>query len=381
MKKSVIDFSKEERAMLASYAVSSEDCGGREFPEPEHPYRLPFQRDKDRIVHSQAFKRLEYKTQVFVYSEGDHFRNRLTHTLEVAGVSRTVAKTLGLHEDLAEAIALAHDLGHAPFGHAGQDRLSELMKGFGGFEHNKQSLRIVRKLERRYPEFEGLNLTRATLVGIMKHGGDYEKDNFLSERQEMGPSLESGITDRSDEIAYTVHDIEDGLERKFLREDEIEESPLWKRFAGDFDSQYKDIDTSLRRRSICRMILNGLVSDLIETTESNLAKNKVSVRKDCTDLWKKRVPIVSFSESMDKNLRLTKKILFEKLYQHPQVLDMSKNGQEIIERLFFIFIKNPKEVPLSYQSRLALEGTERVVCDYIAGMTDRYAAEKLKNLS
>ncbi|MCZ8156241.1 MAG: deoxyguanosinetriphosphate triphosphohydrolase [Leptospira sp.] len=369
---------EEEEKTLAPFAEKSSQSGFRLYPEEEHVYRLPFQRDKDRIVHCQAFKRLEYKTQVFVYSVGDHYRNRLTHTLEVAGVSRTVAKVLGLNEDLSEAIALAHDLGHSPFGHAGQDALAELMRGNGGFEHNKQSLRVVQKLERKYPDFPGLNLTHATLQGIMKHGGDYDKSQMNVIRKEEGPSLEAQIVDFSDEIAYSSHDIEDGLEKKFLSPDELMDVQLWRRQYLTAKQKYPTIKEELILRTTFRGILNEIVSDLITSTSAKLNLHQIKSLEDVHNAFKERVKLVTFSEPMESEMKELKSFLLQKLYRHRDVSKMSDQGKEIIFVLFDHFLKHPDSIPTSYLEREEKEGRHRVVCDYIAGMTDRYAMEKLK---
>ncbi|TGL63935.1 deoxyguanosinetriphosphate triphosphohydrolase [Leptospira ognonensis] len=369
---------EEEEKLLAPYAQKSSQTGIREFAEAEHPYRLPFQRDKDRIIHCQAFKRLEYKTQVFVYSVGDHYRNRLTHTLEVAGVSRTVAKVLGLNEDLTEAIALAHDLGHSPFGHAGQDALAELMRSNGGFEHNKQSLRVVQKLERKYPEFPGLNLCYATLQGIMKHGGDYEKSFANLKRQEDGPSLEAQIVDFSDEIAYSSHDIEDGLEKKFISPEDLVDIQLWRRNFQTAKKTYPTAKEELILRTTFRNILNEIVSNLITTTGSKLELHQIETEEDVQNAYRKKVKLVSFSESMIEDMKELKQFLLVHLYRHKDVEKMSDQGKEIIYVLFDYFMKHPDKIPDSYLERENEEGRHRIVCDYIAGMTDRYAMEKLK---
>jgi dGTPase len=368
----------EEEKSLAPYAQFSSQTGNRFYKEEEHPYRLPFQRDKDRIVHCQAFKRLEYKTQVFVYSVGDHYRNRLTHTLEVAGVSRTVAKVLGLNEDLTEAIALAHDLGHSPFGHAGQDALADLMRSNGGFEHNKQSLRVVQKLERKYPDYPGLNLCYATLQGIMKHGGDYEQSFVNFKRKEDGPSLEAQIVDFSDEIAYSSHDIEDGLEKKFLKPDDLMEIQLWRRNYLTAKQIYPSAKEELILRTTFRNILNEIVSNLITTTSSKLEIHEIESEEDVWKAYKEKVKLVCFSESMKEEMKELKQFLLHYLYRHSDVSKMSDQGKEIIYVLFDYFLKHPDRIPTSYLERAEEEGRYRVICDYIAGMTDRYAMEKLK---
>ncbi|TGM34261.1 deoxyguanosinetriphosphate triphosphohydrolase [Leptospira biflexa] len=380
MKKGRNELLNDEEKILAPYAVGSRNFGGRAYEEPEHPYRLPFQRDKDRIIHSHAFKRLEYKTQVFVYSEGDHFRNRLTHTLEVAGISKTISKVLGLNEDLSESIALAHDLGHSPFGHAGQEALAELMKDIGGFEHNKQSLRVVQKLERRYPNFPGLNLCEETLLGIMKHGGGYESSNLLEVRRTLGPSLEAMIVDASDEITYSAHDLEDGLESGLLQLEEVKGLMIWKRIDESLPSSEKNSKTEMLSisRSIGRISLNLMVSDLIESIHKILTEYSVNSRESISKLYQKKIKIVQFSEEFQKEFNELKQFLFQNLYRHSEVSRMSERGKETIYLLFKHFETHPESIPESYRNREEEDGRMRVICDYIAGMTDRYAIEKLK---
>lgn len=380
MKKGRNELLLEEEKILAPYAVGSRNSGGRAYEEPEHPYRLPFQRDKDRIIHSHAFKRLEYKTQVFVFSEGDHFRNRLTHTLEVAGISKTISKVLGLNEDLSESIALAHDLGHSPFGHAGQEALAELMKDIGGFEHNKQSLRVVQKLERRYPDFPGLNLCEETLLGIMKHGGGYESSNLLEVRRTLGPSLEAMIVDSSDEITYSAHDLEDGLESGLLHLDDVKGLMIWKRIYDSLpqiEKNQKKESLSISR-SIGRVLLNLMVSDLIESVYGMLTKYSVKSRENISDLYNQKIKLVQFSEEFQKEFLQLKQYLFQNLYRHSEVSRMSERGKETIYLLFKHFESHPESIPESYRNREEEDGKMRIICDYIAGMTDRYAIEKLK---
>ncbi|TGL48707.1 deoxyguanosinetriphosphate triphosphohydrolase [Leptospira kemamanensis] len=380
MKKGRNELLEEEEKILAPYAVGSRNSGGRAYAEPEHPYRLPFQRDKDRIIHSHAFKRLEYKTQVFVYSEGDHFRNRLTHTLEVAGISKTISKVLGLNEDLSESIALAHDLGHSPFGHAGQEALAELMKEKGGFEHNKQSLRVVQKLERRYPDFPGLNLCEETLLGIMKHGGGYESSNLLAVRREKGPSLEALIVDASDEITYSAHDIEDGLESGLLQLEEVKLLSIWKRLEESLPNTEKNGNPPSHTisRSIGRVLLNLMVSDLVDTIDLTLTKQNIISRESVSEAYQNKIKLVHFSDAFQKEFLELKQYLFQNLYRHPEVSRMSERGKETIFLLFKHFETHPESIPESYRKREEEDGRMRIICDYIAGMTDRYAIEKLK---
>ncbi|TGN13401.1 deoxyguanosinetriphosphate triphosphohydrolase [Leptospira ilyithenensis] len=372
-------FLEEEEKNLAPYAVKSNASAERVYEEEDHPYRLPFQRDKDRILHSQSFKRLEYKTQVFVYSVGDHYRNRLTHTLEVAGVSRTIAKVLGLNEDLSEAISLAHDLGHSPFGHAGQEALADIMRGRGGFEHNKQSLRVVQKLERKYPNFPGLNLCYATLAGIMKHGGDYDLSDLNIQRREDGPSLEAQIVDYADEIAYSTHDIEDGVEKQFLKLEDLMEVEIWRRNYLESKIKYPTAKDELVLRATYRNILNEFVSNLITTTSANLSGLGISSIEDVYKSFRNKKRIVGFADTLTEELKELKHFLWNQLYRHPDVMRMSENGKETIHLLFQYFEKNPSKIPDSYLEREKEEGRDRIICDYIAGMTDRYAVETLKS--
>ncbi|MBE7412022.1 MAG: deoxyguanosinetriphosphate triphosphohydrolase [Leptospiraceae bacterium] len=380
MLKEASDLIRDEDLTIAPYGVKSSYSGGRIYPEKEHIYRLPFQRDKDRIVHSRAFKRLEYKTQVFINSEGDNYRTRLTHTLEVAGISGTIATSLGLNIHLSECIALAHDLGHTPFGHAGQDILSELMKPYGGFEHNKQSLRIVQKLENRYPNFPGLNLTIKTLQGIMKHGGDYELSDVNLDRNEEGPSLESLVTDYADEIAYNSHDIEDGIEKNLISLSSLNSLDIWKRNFSTAQSSSKSKDEILIVRGCIRQILNEMTTDLLLETEKRIQKYKIFSTADLTRSWKAKEKIVSYSKNMQSDVIALKKFLLENLYKHAEVLKMTRKGQNIIEKLFFYYSKFPEKMPKSYLDKISEEGTHRIVSDYIAGMTDRYAESVFDNL-
>ena len=381
MIKNIEELYKEEDAKIQPYGVKHLASRERVYEEKEHELRLPLHRDRDRIYHSRFFKRLQYKTQVFTNSEGDNFRTRLTHTLEVSGIARSVATNLGLNSHLAECIALAHDLGHAPFGHAGQDILSELMQGNGGFEHNKQSLRIVQILEKRYPEFPGINLCKVTLSGIMKHGGDYAKSELNELRLTEGPSLESLLTDLSDEIAYTCHDIEDGLEMEYISVESLMQVSLWKEMYTIMKNKYKEASMDLLTRSTIRGILNLLVTDLTTTTEMNLQKNKIETSSDLKKIWSEGIRIVGYSEEVFHQVRVLKKYLLDDLYHHERVIQMSKRGQDIIEKLFAYFLNHLEEIPEAYRKRMEEDGKYRAVCDYISGMTDRYAELQANSIS
>ncbi len=369
------DIIQWEDSGLAPYAVKNQGNEARIYPEPEHAFRIPFQRDKDRIIHSRAFRRLEYKTQVFIASIGDNYRTRLTHTLEVAALARTVAGNLGLNTYLAESIALAHDLGHAPFGHAGQDQLALLMKNKGGFEHNKQSLRIVRYLENRYPGFPGLNLCIATLKGIMKHGGEYEESDFGSERKEEGPSLEAMITDTCDFIAYNSHDVEDGLESGLISESDLRNTQIWQENYEQVKEDFPHARATQLQRETVRRMLNAMVEDFICTTASNIEKLNIGSLGDITKARKQGFEIIAFSPKMEGRIRELKTFLTENLYKHPEVVALSEFGKEVIEALFNYYENKPFKMPPGYVERIDTEGKYRVICDYIAGMTDRYAED------
>ncbi|EQA36138.1 phosphohydrolase-associated domain protein [Leptospira inadai serovar Lyme str. 10] len=365
--------SELENSLLSEYAVPHDRTGGREYPEEEHSYRLPFQRDRDRVVHSSAFKRLQYKTQVFVYSVGENYRNRLTHTLEVAGISRTIAAALGLNSLLAETIALAHDLGHTPFGHAGQDMLAELMSVSGGFEHNKQSIRIVRYLETRYPEFPGLNLSIETLKGLMKHGAEYSISSLGLERKQEGPSLEAQCADLADEVAYTNHDIEDGLEMGYLRSQELEEIRLWNETSRKTKERYPKVNEKVRIRTTIRELTNGMVSHIIDVVYRRLLEYKIRDRNDLNRSYAEGKKIIGFDLEFGEKVRELKSFLYKTLYRHPSVIKTSDQGRDMIHVLFKYFQQHPNEIPEIYRIRIESEGLDRSVCDFVAGMTDRYA--------
>lgn len=371
---------ESENSLLAPYAVRHDETGGREFPESEHPYRIPFQRDRDRVVHSSAFKRLQYKTQVFVHSVGENYRNRLTHTLEVAGISRTIASALGLNTLLAETIALAHDLGHTPFGHAGQDMLSDLMKDYGGFEHNKQSVRIVTFLETRYPSFPGLNLCGETVKGMMKHGADYSGSLLGTERKSEGPSLEAQCADVADEIAYTNHDIDDGLEMGYLRLEDLDSIPIWARTAEKVRESYPNLSGKVFVRTVIRELTNGMVSNIIRNIQSRITDWKIDTRNDLNRIFSEGKRIAGYDSDFSDRVQELKRFLYETLYRHPSVVVTSDRGRDIIEALFRYFCKQPSAIPDTYRDRISSEGLERCVCDFVAGMTDRYAEESVQNL-
>ncbi|MGH8504610.1 MAG: deoxyguanosinetriphosphate triphosphohydrolase [Stenotrophobium sp.] len=373
---------------LAAYAADPQHSRGRQHPEPPPHSRSEYQRDRDRIIHSAAFRRLEYKTQVFVNHVGDLFRTRLTHSLEVAQIARSVARSLALNEDLCEAISLAHDLGHTPFGHAGQDALNACMKPYGGFEHNAQSLRVVDELENKYADFRGLNLTFETREGILKHcslkharelGGIGER--FLQRQQ---PGLEAQIANLADEIAYNNHDIDDGLRARLLDVEQLRQVPLFRRHHDATLKAYKNLAPKQERHETIRRIIDALVSDLTETSRAALAKSRV---RSIDQVRARAKPLMGYSaQAREDNLQL-KKFLREHLYLHHQVYRMTTKAQRVVRELFSALFNDPRLMPP--EVFLAAQAAEksggkvqlaRTVADYIAGMTDRYALDEHERL-
>ncbi len=368
-------FEKIESQRLASYALKSAESKGRRHPEEEHPLRMAFQRDRDRVIHSSAFRRLEYKTQVFVNHEGDHYRTRLTHTIEGSQIVRTMARALRLNEDLSEAIVLAHDLGHTPFGHSGERALHRLMKDHGGFEHNEQSLRIVELLEERYPGFKGLNLTYETLEGIRKHRTEHdvpEEGSFLQ------PSLEAQLADLSDEIAYNNHDIDDGIASGMLDPRILDGVDLWREMHEETRRRIGPSDRKIVITATIRELINLLVTDAIRTTEQRLDGRGIRSVEEV-----RRAPerIVGFSAELEEKNKELKKCLFEHLYRHTRVIRMGSKAERILEDLFEAYLAQPEQMPPRFAMRVS-EGEEihRVIADYVAGMTDRYAMDEHKKL-
>jgi dGTPase len=369
---------------LAKYAAHSEQSRGRKFKEADPQGRNHFQRDRDRIIHSSAFRRLEYKTQVFVNHEGDLFRTRLTHSIEVAQIGRAIARNLKLHEDLVEGIALAHDLGHTPFGHAGQDALNECMREFGGFEHNLQSLRVVDLLEQRYAEFDGLNLTFELREGILKHCslnnakqlGDVG-ERFINKEQ---PSLEAQLTNLADEIAYNNHDVDDGLRSGLIALEQLEQVTL---FADNLNKVRQQYPNLLGRRLIhetVRRMINALVVDLCQQSSANIAKaNPAGI-----DEVRKNPMLIGFSVEMREQQTELKRFLRANLYQHYRVNRMTAKAQRIIKELFAVFLDDIRLMPDEFQARALQDASQmdkaRAVADYIAGMTDRYAIKEHQRL-
>lgn len=372
------DIEEREQKDLAGYAQKSKNSKGREYSEPEHEYRSVYQRDKDRIIYSAAFRRLEYKTQVFVNHEGDHYRTRLTHTLEVAQIAKTIARALRLNEDLTEAIALAHDLGHTPFGHSGEDALAQIMKDHGGFEHNCQGLRIVDLLEQRYPNFPGLNLSWEVREGIIKHATSFDHPRlFVPFETKTPPTLEAQVVDIADEIAYDNHDLEDGVTSGLIRQETLLEVGLWKQTSQAVKKLFPGIGGEIAVYQIVRALINKQVSDLVVETERNIKKFKVASEKEVRKLPHK---IVSFSVEMKETRKALRDFLIKNLYQHYRVIRMANKAYRFINELFKVYTDKTDQLPPTTHSRLKKEDPYRVVCDYIAGMTDRYALDEYKRL-
>ncbi len=365
----------EDKA-LAPYGMRSKNSKGRAYLDSEPDYRTAFQRDRDRILHTTAFRRLEYKTQVFINYEGDYFRTRLTHTLEVAQIGRTLARALGGNEDLVEAICLAHDLGHSPFGHSGETALARLMKDAGGFDHNKQSLRIVTELEQRYPEFPGLNLSWEVREGIVKHESEYDISDARDLNPELRGNLETQIANVADELAYTTHDLDDGLRSGMISPQILEGLALWQILKETFNWRGPTLDDIERHRMI-RHLVGLMVTDMIQATDQRL---KLSGAKSALDLQKLSHNVIGYSEDMQRRNREVKDLLYQKLYRHYRVVRMQVKAENIIKNLFEAYQNEPAMLPTQYQKIIATRGLERTLCDYIAGMTDRFAIEEHQRL-
>jgi dGTPase len=382
----------------APYACRPEDSRGRLYPEPESPERSVFQRDRDRIIHSTAFRRLKHKTQVFVYHEGDHYRTRLTHSIEVAQIARTISRALGLNEDLAEALALAHDLGHTPFGHAGEEALDAVMQPFGGFDHNAQTLRLLTKLERRYAGFDGLNLTWETLEGVVKHNGpmtgayaapakrdrlpaaiveymavhDLELDTFAS--------AEAQVAALSDDIAYNNHDIDDGLRARLFTVDDLATVPLVRAVFAEVSAKYPGLEEERLVGESIRRLIDRMVADLLAETRSRLDAWRPRSADEVRRLGR---PVVAFSDEMVAKAARLRDFLFERMYRHYKVNRMTSKARRVVTDLFQIFLDEPSCLPAEWQRRAdgpRTQRTARLVADYIAGMTDGFALKEHRRL-
>lgn len=369
-----------ERPDLAPYAARSSESLGRCFDEIFKDERPAYERDRDRIIHCAAFRRLEYKTQVFVNHEGDYYRTRLTHSLEVAQIARGIARNLRLNEDLAETLALAHDLGHTPFGHTGEEVLNRLMTDFGGFEHNRQSLRIVDELEERYPGFNGLNLSFEAREGIIKHSSEFDHParpdlgDFLPEQR---PVLEAQIIDLADEIAYNNHDIDDGLKAGFITLEDLAEVELWRETYSLVAAKYPGLD---RERQVCQTIshvIGRLIDDLVTATRSKIEEHAIG---SLQDVRRHPVRLATLSHEMRRKNKDLKIFLYKQLYHHYKVERMRVKAERFLTLLFESYMRTPSLLPLTYQRKFVLFSRERVICDYLAGMTDRYALDEYKRL-
>ena len=369
-------YEDEERRMLAPWAACAGDSAGRLVDEPPHAYRSAYQRDRDRIVHARAFRRLEFKTQVFVHLENDHYRNRLTHTIEGAQIARTIARALRLCEDLAEAIVLAHDLGHTPFGHAGEAVLAECMKDDGGFDHNRQSLRIVDLLEDHYPDWNGLNLTAETREGILKHGCHW------SHPVELPPlypqrTLEAQVADCADEVAYIHHDLDDGLRSGILSIETLDSMSLWKMAQARRRETAGDMTKTVARTQTIGALGDTLIGDLIEETSRRIDEDPP---ESLAVLRARPEPLVGFSPEIELGKGELKSFLLQNFYHHPRVLRRTRKAEWVVGDLFRTYRDDPNLLPRHVHTRFAREGQMRAISDYIAGMTDRFATDEHKRL-
>lgn len=368
------DYEQVERERLAPYAMKSGDSRGRRVAEEEPAHRSVYQRDRDRIIHTTAFRRLEYKTQVFVNTEGDHYRTRLTHSIEVAQVGRSLARALRANEDLTEAICLAHDLGHPPFGHTGEQTLNSLMQGFGGFDHQRQTMRILDQLEKRYLEFDGLNLTYEVREGLVKHDTDYDVTDAAGYDPELAGTLECQLANLADEIAYNTSDLDDGLRAGLLRIEDVRQQPLWQQALHSLgESPERPLDDLLRHRVIRRLV-GIFVRNAIEATAAALEEHDVRSVDELRALGRN---VAGYAPDFAAANRELKRFLLANFYRHYRVIRMASKAQRVLTNLFTAYLQEPLQMPAITQAKIDDEpgGLHRVICDYIAGMTDRYALE------
>ena len=362
-------FEQAEQQRLAACAISSSQSRGRVHPETEHPYRTCFQRDRDRVIHASAFRRLEAKTQVFFDPAEDYPRTRLTHTIEVAQIARTLARILNVNEDLAETAALAHDLGHPPYGHCGEAVLDELMADFGGFEHNAQSLRVVTWLEHPYPQFRGLNLTWEVRDCLAKHESRYDRPDLAEDYGAGNASLEGQIADLADSIAYNSHDLDDALFYHLITEDDMMQVPIYRLLKEQFDQDYPQAHQFARQLRCAKRLIDYFVSDVIDEStrrlETHLPEDAQAVRT-CP------VKCIALSAQGNEHLDLLAEFLFQKVYEHPDVTRAQQQSRRELQFLFKCFCDDPKKLPPRYAARINDQGRHRVICDYLAGMTDRF---------
>jgi dGTPase len=371
------EMEKQEHATLAPYAQKSDESAGREHVEPSHPFRTQFQRDRARIIHSRAFRRLEYKTQVFLNGTGDHLRTRLTHTIEVASISRTIARALSLNEDLAESIALAHDLGHAPFGHGGEDTLDELMREHGGFEHNAQSLRVVELLETKYPKFVGLNLTFEVREGLKKHQVFYNPPEKKNGDKYTSPSLEAQIANLADEITYYSHDIDDGLDFDLITTKQLGDLEIWRETEEYVRAQFPAIEGRQLTTYIIRCLIDREVEGVVNTSSELIDAAEV---RSVNDVRRQKKPLIRYSQHLLHANTKLRKFLYEHLYFHPRIAEANQRGCTMLRNVFNSYLKQPNLLGEASGRRIRKEGLHRTVCDYVSGMTDRYLMEEHERL-
>ncbi len=362
----------DERGVLAPFAQKSGESRGRKYSEASHAYRTEFQRDRARIIHSRAFRRLEYKTQVFLNGTGDHLRTRLTHSIEVASISRTIARALSLNEDLAEAIALAHDLGHSPFGHSGEEMLAECMQEHGGFDHNRQSLRVVELLEAAYPNFPGLNLTFEVCEGLQKHQAFYDPP-VEGEEKYRCPSLEAQIANLADEITYYSHDLDDAVDFEILSPSQLEESAVWRASQQSVVERYPEVREPELHQIIIRDIIDVQVRDVITTSAETIANAGV---RSADEVRRQPAPLISYSEKLLEANRELRRFLYKNVYYHPRVAEVNRQACEMLRSVFAAYVLAPDRLGDAAAKRIENEGLHRTICDYIAGMTDRYLLEE-----
>lgn len=381
------DIETLEEKILAPYAMKSKDTDGRIYDEPRHDLRTCYQRDRDRVVHCEAFRKLEYKTQVFVIFEGDYYRTRLTHTIEVAQIARTIGRALALNEDLIEAIALAHDLGHPPFGHAGEGALNEIMKSakVPGFNHNVRSFEIVTKYEKRYPDFDGLNLTEEVLVGILKHRTVYDKPGIAGEYANKGQTLEGLAVDIADSLAYLSHDIDDGITSGCISEDDLADSQLWRKAYQRVDPGLNSKDKQMFKYQIVKALIDIQMKDLLSTSSQRLEQLNLESARAVKDYNLKNPanPVIDFSPALKEERDYLQAVLNKKLYHHYRVVRMTDKANRIIHDLFEVYKENPAQLPYSvYQRDRRYSDTEKyeIIGNYIASMTDRFALDEHKKL-
>jgi dGTPase len=373
-----VELQRRERQILAPYAQLSAETRGRLYPEPGPTWRTEYQRDRDRVIHSRAFRRLEYKTQVFLNGTGDHLRTRLTHTMEVAAISRNIARALKLNEDLVETIALAHDLGHPPFGHKGEGALDKLMREHGGFEHNRQSLRIVEELEQKYPLFPGLNLTWEVREGLIKHYASYDHPSKRAGFNAKSSSLEAQVANLADEITYYSHDLDDGIEAGLLSEKELTKNVrIWRDAALETSRDYGQLPAECRRYFIIRCIIDREVTDVVTTAEKKIKRSRIR-SADGARLQPRA--LVTYSESLRKaNLEL-RDYLYENVYFNSKVHRPNVRAVKLLEELFAFYLEHPKKIGAQSRRRAPQTGWPRAICDYMSGMTDRYAVQEHSRL-